>query len=152
MIRFDYGSVVPWVRRVDGALSAIAGPNALRIDTPVDLRGEDLTTVGEVAVSAGDRVPFVLTWYPSHLPAPEPVDAEEALEQHGGLLARVVRRAASYDGAWAEPVRTLDPDAQGAHLRADRRDRRRADDLAAGVDRRACGTGTTGIAGCGTRR
>ena len=53
----------------------------MRIDTPVELRGVDLKTVATFTVSEGDRVPFVLTWYPSHQPAPEPVDAEEALER-----------------------------------------------------------------------
>ena len=54
---------MPWVRRIDGALVAIAGPNALRLDTTVELRGEDLKTVGELVVSAGETVPFVLTWF-----------------------------------------------------------------------------------------
>jgi GH15 family glucan-1,4-alpha-glucosidase len=80
VIRFGYGKVVPWVRRLDDALFAIAGPDALRIDTPVELRGENLTTVGEVVVSEGERVPFTMTWFPSHLDPPDPVDPEKALE------------------------------------------------------------------------
>ena len=91
VIRFDYGSAVPWVTRVDGALVAIAGPNALRIDTPADLRGEEMTTVGEVVVSPGDRVPFVLSWFPSHEHVPEPVDAERCAWTHGIVLDGVVR-------------------------------------------------------------
>ncbi len=79
VIRFGYGKVVPWVRRIDDALFAIAGPDALLIDTPADLRGENLTTVGEFVVFEGDRVPFTMTWFQSHLDPPEPVDAEEAL-------------------------------------------------------------------------
>ena len=47
-IRFDYGLAVPWVRRIDGTRLAIVGPNAVRIETRAELRGEDLTTVGEV--------------------------------------------------------------------------------------------------------
>src|SRR4051812_13247709 len=47
IIRFDYGSIVPWVRRVDGAISAIAGPDRLRFTPGVEVRGEDLTTVAE---------------------------------------------------------------------------------------------------------
>lgn len=39
VIRFDYGSIVPWVRRVDGVLTAVAGPDALVLTTPVDLEG-----------------------------------------------------------------------------------------------------------------
>ena len=105
VIRFDYGSAVPWVIRRDGALVAIAGPNALRVDTPADLRGEDLTTVGEVVVSAGDRVPFVVSWYPSHRPVPGPVDAEEALERTESFWQEW-SGGCGYEGEWAEPVRT----------------------------------------------
>ena len=80
VIRFDYGRSVPWVRRTGDALLAIAGPDALYLRTPVPTRGEDLSTVADFAVAAGDRVPFVLTWHPSHRPAPHPVDAVRAVD------------------------------------------------------------------------
>jgi GH15 family glucan-1,4-alpha-glucosidase len=79
-IRFDYGSVVPWVRSLDGALAAIAGPDAVVLHTPVELEGRDLRTFAEFTVGAGDRVPFVLTWYPSHEGPPDEIDPEQALE------------------------------------------------------------------------
>jgi GH15 family glucan-1,4-alpha-glucosidase len=79
VIRYDYGSIVPWVRRVDHARLAIAGPDALCFRTPVDVRGEDMKTVGEFTVTPGERVPFVLTWFPSHEELPAEVDAEQAL-------------------------------------------------------------------------
>jgi GH15 family glucan-1,4-alpha-glucosidase len=80
IIRFGYGRWVPWVTRSEtGDLVAIAGPDRLLLRTPVALRGEGLTTVGDFTVSAGQRVPFVLTYGPSHLPIPEPIDAEAAL-------------------------------------------------------------------------
>jgi GH15 family glucan-1,4-alpha-glucosidase len=80
IVRFGYGGWVPWVTRSEtGDLLAIAGPDMLFLRTPVELRGEGLTTVGDFAVSAGQRVPFVLTYVPSHLPLPEPVDADDAL-------------------------------------------------------------------------
>lgn len=69
-LRFDYGHIVPWVRRQGELLSAIAGPDALWLDTPVPMRGEDLSTVADFEVSAGDRVPFVLTHHPSHQRSP----------------------------------------------------------------------------------
>ncbi|HEX8372016.1 MAG TPA: glycoside hydrolase family 15 protein [Chthoniobacterales bacterium] len=78
-IRFDYGHIVPWVRKMPEGLVAIAGPEALVLHTPVETHGENLTTVAEFTVAAGDRVPFVLTWFPSHLLPPPTVDAEEAL-------------------------------------------------------------------------
>jgi GH15 family glucan-1,4-alpha-glucosidase len=79
VIRFDYGSIVPWVRNLDGVLWAVAGPDSLYLHTPVETRGEHLTTVAEFVVSPGDRVPFVLTWNPSHLPIMDPAQAERAL-------------------------------------------------------------------------
>jgi GH15 family glucan-1,4-alpha-glucosidase len=104
IVRFDYGASVPWVRRVDGTLAAIAGPNGLRLDTSVALRGEELKTVGDAIVKEGDRLPFVLTWYPSHLPMPDPPDAEEALEQTVDFWLDWSGRC-EYDGEWVEPVR-----------------------------------------------
>lgn len=74
-IRFDYGSIVPWVRRVPGGTEAIGGPDALRLATPIDVHGEDLATVATFDVRSGERVPFSLTWYPSHETAPQPIDA-----------------------------------------------------------------------------
>jgi GH15 family glucan-1,4-alpha-glucosidase len=80
VIRFDYGSIVPWVRRVDHARVAIAGPDALCLRTPVEVHGENLTTVSEFVVSPGERVPFVLTWFPSNDDPPEEIDPEHALD------------------------------------------------------------------------
>jgi GH15 family glucan-1,4-alpha-glucosidase len=68
--RFDYGRIVPWVRRRDYGLSAIAGPDALALRTPVQMRGENFKTVARFNVGEGETVPFTLTWYPSHLPEP----------------------------------------------------------------------------------
>ncbi|MFN2474852.1 MAG: glycoside hydrolase family 15 protein [Chthoniobacterales bacterium] len=78
-IRFDYGHVVPWVRKQHGGLAAIAGPDALILRTPIATHGENLRTVAEFTVNAGDRIPFVLTWFPSHQKAPREVHAEHAL-------------------------------------------------------------------------
>jgi GH15 family glucan-1,4-alpha-glucosidase len=79
VVRFDYGSIVPWVRRVDDTLTAIGGPDALCLRTPVETRGRDFTTVAEFTVAAGERVPFVLAWHPSNEAPPAPVDALQAL-------------------------------------------------------------------------
>jgi GH15 family glucan-1,4-alpha-glucosidase len=95
IVRFGYGGWVPWVSRTDvGDLVAIAGPDMVLLRTPVELRGEGFTTVGDFAVSAGQRVPFVLTYAPSHLPQPEPIDVEEAL-----------RATAAFWQAWASTAR-----------------------------------------------
>ena len=55
VVRFDYGSIVPWVRREGQSLSAIAGPNKLRLRTPIATRGEHLKTVADFTVSGGAR-------------------------------------------------------------------------------------------------
>jgi GH15 family glucan-1,4-alpha-glucosidase len=80
VIRFDYGSIVPWVRRIDDALLAVAGPDALCFRTPVETHGENMTTISEFTLRAGDRVPFVLTWFPSHRPRPDAIDPDQALQ------------------------------------------------------------------------
>ena len=79
VLRFDYGSIVPWVRNLDGTLVAIAGPDAVLLRTPVELEGRNLRTYASFAVSEGDRVPFVLCWAPSHEPLPSRIDPERAL-------------------------------------------------------------------------
>ena len=81
VIRFDYGQIVPWVRRADGARLAIAGPDGLCFRTPAPTRGENMRTVSELVVEAGERVPFVLTWFPSHEDAPAEIDPEVALAE-----------------------------------------------------------------------
>jgi GH15 family glucan-1,4-alpha-glucosidase len=82
IIRFDFGRIVPWVRRIDHARLAIAGPDALCFRTPVEVRGENLSTVADFIVRPGERVPFNLTWFPSHQRRPpRPIDAEAALGQ-----------------------------------------------------------------------
>ncbi|MFZ0608917.1 MAG: glycoside hydrolase family 15 protein [Xanthobacteraceae bacterium] len=80
ILRFGYGAIVPWVTRTEtGALRAIAGPDMVVLHTPVHLSGKDMTTVGEFTVSRGETLPFVLTYSPSHLPPPPPLDPTEAL-------------------------------------------------------------------------
>lgn len=80
VLRFDYGHVVPWVRKDERGISAVAGPDVAYLDTPVPVRGENWRTISDFTLRAGDRVPFVLTWTPSHLPRPEPLDPEQALK------------------------------------------------------------------------
>jgi len=80
IIRFDYGSIVPWVQQTEHGISATAGPDALRLCCPVDLHGENLTTVADFTVKAGERIPFALTYYRSHETPPDEIDPFEALE------------------------------------------------------------------------
>jgi GH15 family glucan-1,4-alpha-glucosidase len=103
-IRFDYGSIVPWVRRAaDGRISAVGGPDALCFDTPVEVRGEGMSSVAEFEVGAGDAVPFVLTWHPSHQSPPPAVDPFRALAETDAWWADWSGRL-TYEGPWKEAV------------------------------------------------
>ena len=107
VLRFDYGSTVPWVRNLDGALVAIAGPDAVCIRTPIELEGRNLRTYAEFQVREGDRIPFVLTWFPSHRELPEPVDAEDALADTVEYWEEWASRC-TMDGRWRDAtVRSL---------------------------------------------
>jgi GH15 family glucan-1,4-alpha-glucosidase len=103
VVRLDYGSLVPWVRRCDDGLRAIGGPNGLRLRTPVNLRGQDFRTVAEFTVAAGQRVPFTLTWYPSHEPEPLAPDPDAALRETEGWWRDWAGRC-TYEGDWREAV------------------------------------------------
>jgi GH15 family glucan-1,4-alpha-glucosidase len=103
VIRFGYGSMVPWVRRADGLLCAVAGPDALSLWTPIGTRGEDMTTVAEFTVSATEHIPFVLTWYPSHEVPPRPVDASYAVHDTQGWWEDWAAMC-NFEGEWRDPV------------------------------------------------
>lgn len=82
VIRFGFGIDIPWVRRDENrSLLAVAGHDMTVLRTPVETRGQDLTTVAEFVVNAGETVPFVLTYGPSHLDPPEPIDPDIALQE-----------------------------------------------------------------------
>ncbi|GAA4025587.1 glycoside hydrolase family 15 protein [Arthrobacter methylotrophus] len=80
ILRFDYGHVVPWVRRDRHGLHAVAGPDSVYLKTPAPLIGKNFTTVSEFTVNAGDHIPFVMTWAPSHERRPRTVEADIALD------------------------------------------------------------------------
>jgi GH15 family glucan-1,4-alpha-glucosidase len=104
VLRFGYGAAVPWVRKLgDGTLRAIAGPDMVVLRTPVHLRGESMTTVGEFIVGEGDRVPFVLSYGPSHLPVPEAFAADAALQDTEVFWQDWCGRG-KVTGPWKEPV------------------------------------------------
>jgi GH15 family glucan-1,4-alpha-glucosidase len=80
VLRPDYGSIVPWVRRVDGGIRAVAGPDGFLFRSDVELRGEGFTTVADFHVGNGQSAAFHLTWFPSHREPPAPIDPVEALQ------------------------------------------------------------------------
>ena len=153
VLRFGYGEVVPWVRKLGtGVLRAVAGPDMVVLRTPVHMRGENMTTVGEFIVGEGDRVPFVLSYGPSHLPIPEAFAADAALKDTEEFWQRWTARGHVNDGPWSRGGLPLADHPEGADLRADRRHRGGADDVAARNSSAATATGTIATAGCATRR
>ena len=82
VLRFDYGSIVPWVQppRQDGTLRAIAGPDMVILRSPIPVHGEAMTTVGEFTVAAGDACRSCSPTAPSHPRAARDADPEKALE------------------------------------------------------------------------
>jgi GH15 family glucan-1,4-alpha-glucosidase len=80
-LRLGYGAILPWVRRRDGRICAVAGPDSLWLDTPVTLTGRNMAHHASFRVAAGEHVPFVLTWRPSHEDEPERADPAAELGQ-----------------------------------------------------------------------
>src|SRR3954468_764247 len=110
IIRFDYGSIVPWVRKADGGLEAIAGPDALILRTPVATEGKDLTTIAEFLVREGERIPFVLTWFASYEAPPREINPEHALrdtEEYWNEWANRCRRKTPWNDAVVRSLVTL---------------------------------------------
>jgi len=103
-LRFDYGRVVPWVRRLGGALSAVAGPDAVMFGSPVPTRGENMTTRADFEVAAGDELPFLLTWHPSHQRPPGPIDVRAAVADTAAWWHDWSSRCDS-GGPWLDQVR-----------------------------------------------
>ncbi|RPH66707.1 MAG: glycoside hydrolase family 15 protein [Myxococcaceae bacterium] len=103
VIRFDYGSIVPWVRKTRYGVRAVGGPDALELFSPVPTRGEGLTTVASFDVGAGDRLPFQTNWYPSHEDPPprgDPIRELTATQRHWQHWSD----RCSYRGPWREAV------------------------------------------------
>ena len=103
VIRFDYGSVIPWVRRTDHGISAIAGPDMLRLRTDASLHGENFKTMATFTVVEGQKVSFDLTWYPSHRDEPSPVDTDAAIHDTENWWREWSDRC-SYHGKWRDAV------------------------------------------------
>jgi GH15 family glucan-1,4-alpha-glucosidase len=102
-IRFDTGRIVPWVRSVDGQVAAIAGPDSVWLRSDLSHYGQDFTTRADFSVAAGDRTCSVLTWHPSHLPPPKPVEPEIALQETELFWSEWIGNC-TYDGEWREAV------------------------------------------------
>jgi GH15 family glucan-1,4-alpha-glucosidase len=103
VIRFDYGAIVPWVRRMGNGLRAVAGPDTLYLFTPVELQGVNMHTHGKFVVRAGDEVPFELAWCPTYDAPPARSDAQASLRETEHWW-REWSRPCRYSGEWREAV------------------------------------------------
>jgi GH15 family glucan-1,4-alpha-glucosidase len=105
VIRFGFGADIPWVKKSEdgSALLAICGQDMTVLRTPVETRGEDLTTVADFEVGEGDTVPFVLTYGPSHLPVPKPIDPSYALKDTEAFWTEWCSRC-TYEGPYRDLV------------------------------------------------
>jgi GH15 family glucan-1,4-alpha-glucosidase len=106
VLRFDYGSIVPWVKKDGNGIHAVAGPDAIDVLSDVPLRGEGLTTVADFDVAPGQEVHFTLTWHPSHVrhAEPKPIELMQRAEEHW----RAWSGKCTYEGPWrAQVVRSL---------------------------------------------
>jgi len=105
VLRFDYGASVPWVNRLDdGTINAIAGPERVVLRTPASLYGEDLKTLGEFTVEAGQSIPFVLSYGSSFQNQPPPIDPFQALDQTKAFWRQWSDRCPNV-GPWTEAVK-----------------------------------------------
>ncbi|MGI4794968.1 MAG: glycoside hydrolase family 15 protein [Janthinobacterium lividum] len=104
-LRFDYGKSVPWVTRRKGGngIVAVSGPDMVVLRTDVDLRGEDMMTVADFTVTAGERIPFVLTHCASHLTVPMATDHNDALYQTKQFWEQWSAKS-TYSGEWAVSI------------------------------------------------
>jgi GH15 family glucan-1,4-alpha-glucosidase len=103
IVRFDYGSIVPWVRRLGDVLLVTAGPDTLELRTPVAVRGENMKSVAEFQVGTGEQVPFVLDYRPSHEPTRPPIDPQKALATTEKEWRHWVG-CCTYQGRWGDAV------------------------------------------------
>ena len=104
LLRFDYGHVVPWVRRRPYGLNAIAGPDAIQLRTPVKLQSRDFTTRSEFIVKEGQTVPFSLTWYPSNEHPPRSKDPRRMLSGTETWWQQWSSRC-TVKGPWSDNIR-----------------------------------------------
>ena len=102
-LRFDYGSIVPWVSHHRRLLKAVAGPDAVYLETAVELQGVGFSTVADFTVTEGQEIPFTLTWRASHDTPPKPLITERALSETELWWKKWSSRC-TYQGPWRDAV------------------------------------------------
>ena len=83
-VRFSYAASMPWVRQTDrdgvASLIAIAGPDAVVRRGP-RLTARDRLHEARFTLEEGQQIDVTLTWFPSHLPVPPPIDVDSARDR-----------------------------------------------------------------------
>ncbi len=102
VVRFDYGSIVPWLRKTGEGLLAVAGPDALQLAGDVETEPDGMTHVANFTVAAGESVAFELTYFASHEETPSARAAPGVVEQAEAAW-RTWTGSCRYDG----PARDL---------------------------------------------
>ncbi len=102
-VRFDYGTVVPWLARTSAGVYAVAGPDTVQLRSPLPLETHEAKAFAKFEVHEGQRLPFVLTWHPSHLPPPADIDPEEMLASTLQGWQEWSQRC-TYQGPWRDAV------------------------------------------------
>ena len=104
IVRFEYGSVVPWVSRCgDHRREITAGPDRLSLDTTVSLRGENFKTIGDFELTANEEIAFTLSWSRSYQPAPPPIQACKALAEAEAFWSEWSAQFKAHN-EWSKPV------------------------------------------------
>jgi GH15 family glucan-1,4-alpha-glucosidase len=104
-LRFEYGSAIPWVTRLNhgSGIRAIAGPDQVVLHSDIKLHGRAMTTIASFTAGEGQRTRFVLTHAASHLPLPVPPPADAALADTDALWTSWSGRC-KYQGAYRSEV------------------------------------------------
>jgi GH15 family glucan-1,4-alpha-glucosidase len=104
-LRFEYGSAVPWVTRLNhgSGIRAIVGPDQVVLQSDIKLHGKAMTTVASFTAEADKRTRFVLTHAASHLPLPTPPHADQALDDTDAVWTAWSARG-TYRGSYRTEV------------------------------------------------
>ena len=103
VLSFDYGTMRPLVHQRNGRLVAVAGPDGVVLDSDIELRQHQQSSVGNAVVREGDELSLVLTHFDSHEAPPAPIDAQEAVT-HTTRWWQGWSGQLDYDGGWPDVV------------------------------------------------
>ena len=104
-LRFDYGSMPPWLSSEADGVVARAGPDLVAVRAPMQQTVRDEAIEAHFDIRAGERLAFVMSYGPSHLPPPEPIDAEAALSATVRFWHGWISRFDDSRTAWPQEVR-----------------------------------------------